>query len=222
MEMKKLLSLSLVLGLGLSSCQTVDPYTGEAQTARTTSGAVIGGLLGAAAGSLTGEGSTDRRQRAMIGAGIGALAGGGIGNYMDRQQAELRRELQGTGVSVTRQGDQIYLNMPGDVTFSTGSSSISSEFYPVLGSVGKVLKKYNQTLVDITGHTDNVGDASYNYRLSESRASSVAGYLRQQGVNPARFRVAGAGEDQPIASNSSASGRQANRRVTIQLAPLRG
>lgn len=206
--------------LALSSCQTVNPYTGEQQASRAGIGAGIGALAGGLLGSATGEGSTDRRQRALIGAGIGALAGGAVGNYMDQQQAALRQELQGTGVSVTRQGNDIYLNMPGDVTFATGSSSIDGRFYPVLNSVAKVLAKYNKTLVDVSGHTDSVGDRSYNARLSQSRAESVAGYLRSRGVSSQRLLTRGFGQDQPIASNSTSSGRAQNRRVTIQLQPL--
>jgi outer membrane protein OmpA-like peptidoglycan-associated protein len=216
----KLIVLLSAGSLALSSCQTANPYTGEAQRSKTATGAVLGGLVGAGIGSLTGSGSTDRRQKAMIGAGIGALAGGGIGNYMDRQEAELRRELEGTGVGVSRSGNQINLIMPGDVTFSTGSASISGQFYPTLDSVAKVLNKYNQTLVDITGHTDSVGQRDYNFRLSQQRANSVAGFLQGRKVNSARFRVSGQGPDAPVASNDTAEGRQANRRVTIQLAPL--
>lgn len=220
--MKKLFSLSLVVVLGFTSCQTANPYTGEAQRAKATTGAVIGGLVGAVAGSLTGDDSTERRQRALLGAGIGALAGGGIGAYMDRQEAKLRQELQGTGVSVSRSGDQIFLNMPGDVTFDTGSASIRSQHLATLNSVAKVLKEFNQTLVDVAGHTDSVGDATYNLRLSQGRAQNVASYLQSRQVNPNRLGVRGYGESQPVATNGTAEGRQANRRVTIQLAPIRG
>lgn len=216
----KALALSLVAALAFTSCQTTNPYTGEAQRSKATSGAVIGALVGAAAGSLSGSGSTDRRQKAMLGAGIGALAGGGIGAYMDKQEAELRRELQGTGVSVTRSGDRIFLNMPGDVTFSTGSADISGQHYGTLNSVAKVLNKYDKTRIDIAGHTDNVGNSGYNYRLSQSRAASVANYLMGRSVNSTRFNMRGFGMDQPVASNDTAAGRQANRRVTIQLAPI--
>lgn len=218
MKMKVLGYLSIV-SFGLGSCQTVNPYTGQAQTSKTTTGAVAGGLVGALTGALTGDGSTDRRQRALIGAGIGAVAGGGIGAYMDQQEAELRRSLEGTGVGVSREGDQINLIMPGDITFSTGSASISGGFYATLNSVGTVLNKYNKTLVNVTGHTDSVGARSYNYSLSESRATAVANYLQSQKVSASRFRVTGAGPDSPVASNTTEQGRQANRRVTIQLAP---
>lgn len=213
-------TLSLLAALGLSACQTTNPYTGDPQTSRATSGAVIGGLIGAGLGSLTGSGSTDRRQKAMVGAGIGALAGGLIGDYMDQQEAELRRHLQGTGVSVTRAGNELILNMPGDVTFATDSSTISEQFKNTLGGVGIILRKYKRTMVDITGHTDNVGELNYNYALSERRARSVAGYLQGQGVLAQRMLIHGRGPDQPVASNDTAAGRQQNRRVTIQLVPL--
>ncbi len=221
--MKRLLKPLAFVAVGsllLTSCQTINPYTGEAQTAKATTGALLGGLLGAGVGALSGEGSTDRRQKALIGAGIGALTGGGIGAYMDKQEAELRQELEGTGVGIRRNGNEINLVMPGDITFATGSSSINGGFYDVLGSVSKVLNKYNRTLVDITGHTDSVGERNYNYRLSQSRAHSVARFLQSRRVNANRFRVSGQGPDTPVATNSTASGRQLNRRVTIQLAPL--
>lgn len=213
-------TLSLLAALGLSSCQTTNPYTGDPQTSRATSGAVIGGLIGAGLGSLTGSGSTDRRQKAMVGAGIGALAGGLIGDYMDRQEAELRRHLEGTGVSVTRAGNELILNMPGDVTFATDSSTINDRFKNTLDGVGIILAKYKNTMVDITGHTDNVGELNYNYALSERRARSVAGYLQGRGVLAQRMLIYGRGPDQPVASNDTAAGRQQNRRVTIQLVPL--
>jgi outer membrane protein OmpA-like peptidoglycan-associated protein len=139
---------------------------------------------------------------------------------MDRQEAELRRELEGTGVGIQRSGNQISLIMPGDITFATGSSAIARNFYPTLTSVAKVLNKFDRTRVAVTGHTDNVGARDYNYRLSQSRAHGVASFLQGQKVKPQRFIVAGRGYDQPIASNSTAAGRQANRRVTVQLAPL--
>jgi len=193
----RLTSLALLAGLSFSSCQTANPYTGEAQRSKTANGALIGGLLGAAVGAISGDDSKERYQRAIRGGAIGAVVGGGVGAYMDKQEAELRRELQGTGVGIARRQDGIYLVMPGDITFATGSASISGQFYPVLNSVAKVLAKYNKTLVDINGHTDNVGGRSYNLRLSDSR-----------------------GYDQPVASNASAAGRQKNRRVTINLSPL--
>lgn len=217
---QRIIGLFVIGSLTLTSCQTANPYTGESQRAKATTGAALGGLLGAGVGLLSGGDATERRQRALIGAGVGALAGGGIGAYMDKQEAELRRELEGSGVGISRSGNNISLIMPGDITFSTGSSGISGEFYPTLSSVAKVLNKYNQTMVAIVGHTDNVGDRNYNYRLSQSRANSVASFLQTQKVAAQRFQVSGQGPDAPVASNSTAAGRQANRRVSIQLAPM--
>ncbi|MBK1831994.1 OmpA family protein [Verrucomicrobiaceae bacterium R5-34] len=219
MKHKTFTVVALLPVLALTSCQTTNPYTGNTQTSKATSGAIIGGLVGAGLGSLTGSGSTDRRQKAMIGAGIGALGGGLIGNYMDKQEAELRAQLQGTGVGVSRNGNDLVLNMPGDITFATNSSTVNSSFTETLNSVAIVLAKYNRTLVNVVGHTDNVGARSYNYALSEKRARSVAGALQSRGVVSQRLLVTGRGPDQPITSNSTASGRQQNRRVTIQLEP---
>ena len=146
----KILVTSLITALTLSSCQqTTNAYTGNAQPSKTLNGAAIGGLLGAGIGALTGDGGTDSRQRALIGAGIGALAGAGIGQYMDQQEAELRRELEGTGVSISREGNQLLLNMPGDITFPTGEARISPNFFPTLNSVAKVVNKYNLSLIHI-------------------------------------------------------------------------
>ncbi|MCR4269509.1 OmpA family protein, partial [Nitratireductor sp. ZSWI3] len=162
------------------------------------------------------------RRNALIGAGVGALAGGAIGSYMDQQEAQLRGQLQGTGVSVTRQGDYIILNMPSNITFSTDSADIQPAFYGTLNSVALVLQKYNRTLVDVYGHTDSTGDDNYNLQLSQRRAGAVANYLVGQGVNGQRFAVIGEGETQPIASNATPDGRAQNRRVEIRLSPLRG
>jgi outer membrane protein OmpA-like peptidoglycan-associated protein len=201
----------------LAGCTTTDPYTGQQRISNTAGGAVLGAAAGAGLGLLAG--GNDRRN-ALIGAGIGALAGGAIGNYMDRQEAELRQQLQGTGVSVTRNGDQIILNMPSNITFNTDQDAVKSEFYPVLNSVAIVLRKFNRSLVDIYGFTDSTGSPQHNLALSQRRAQSVANYLSGQGINPRRFYVTGLGETRPIASNATAAGREQNRRVEIQISPL--
>ena len=213
-------SLPLLALAGLVSCQVIDPYTGEPKFSKAAAGALIGTLGGAAVGALSGDDSKERRKRALIGGGIGALAGGGIGAYMDAQEAKLRRELRATGVSVTRQGNQIILNMPGNITFATNSAQISSDFYPVLTSVSKVLKEYQRTLVDVAGHTDSTGSHSYNMDLSLRRATSVADFLRGQTIDPRRLYVDGYGPDHPVADNATPEGRQQNRRVEISLQPL--
>ncbi len=160
------------------------------------------------------------RKALLLGAGIGALAGGGIGYYMDKQADKLRMQLQSTGVSVTRNGDNIILNMPGNVTFATNSSNISADFYRVLDSVAIVLNEFDKTYVDVVGHTDSTGALEFNQRLSEARSSSVARYLESQKVVSQRIITRGAGPSQPIASNDTTEGRALNRRVEIILTPL--
>lgn len=204
----------------LVGCQTLDPYTQEAKTSNATRGAIIGAVAGAVAGLVSGDDAVERRQRALIGAGVGALAGGAVGNYMDRQEAKLRAELQGSGVSVTRIGDNITLNMPGNVTFATDSSDLSPAFFDVLTSVSKVMKEFDKTVVEVAGHTDSTGSTAYNQSLSERRANSVSRYLQSQGINSQRMITVGMGETRPIADNGTASGRQANRRVEITMVPL--
>lgn len=201
----------------LAGC-TTNPYTGEQQLSNTAGGAAIGALAGAGVGLLVG-GYSDRTN-ALIGAGVGALAGGAIGGYMDSQEAELRGYLQGTGVSVTRQGNNIILNMPSNVTFATDQDQVNASFYQTLNAVGLVLNKYNQTLVDINGHTDSTGSLQHNQALSQRRAQSVATYLVSQGVDGRRFAVQGFGPSQPIATNATPDGRAQNRRVEIMLVPL--
>jgi len=209
-----------LLTLNLAGCYTYDPYTGERKVSDTTKGAGIGAAAGAVVGLLTGGDAAAHRKNALIAAGVGALAGGAIGNYMDRQEANLRHDLQGTGVSVTRMGDNITLNMPGNITFKTDSAELDPSFYKVLNSVGIIVKKYNKTVVEVAGHTDSTGSAEYNQKLSERRANSVAQYLESQGLANNRVVTVGAGETRPVADNSTPEGRQANRRVELTLTPL--
>jgi outer membrane protein OmpA-like peptidoglycan-associated protein len=199
---------------------TTDPFTGQPKVSNTAGGAAIGAGLGALAGMAVGGSKNAQRNAVLIGAGIGALTGGAVGAYMDQQEAELRRQLQGTGVSVTRVGDQIILNMPSNITFNTDQYSIMPAFFPTLNSVALVVNKYNRTIVDIYGHTDSTGSAAHNLQLSERRAMSVASYLAAQGVDARRFAVTGFGDTRPIASNATSEGRAQNRRVEIQLSPL--
>jgi outer membrane protein OmpA-like peptidoglycan-associated protein len=204
----------------VSGCTTLDPYTREEQMSQSTKGALIGAGIGTVVGLISGDDAVERRQHAMIAAGIGALAGGGVGYYMHKQEAELRAQLEGTGVSVTRSGEHITLNMPGNVTFATDSSDLSPAFFDVLNSVGTVLDEYEQTVVEVAGHTDSTGSEQYNQALSERRADSVARYLQSQGVIQQRLITAGMGELHPVADNGTSAGRQANRRVEITLVPL--
>lgn len=209
-----------LLVLNLAACYTYDPYTGDKKISDTTKGAGIGAAAGAVVGLLTGGDAAAHRKNALIAAGVGALAGGAIGNYMDRQEASLRHDLAGTGVSVTRMGDNITLNMPGNITFKSNSADLDPSFYKVLNSVNIVVKKYNKTVVEVAGHTDNTGSIEYNQKLSERRANAVAQYLETQGLANNRVVTIGAGETRPVADNSTPDGRQANRRVELTLTPL--
>jgi len=204
----------------VTSCTTLDPYTREEKTSNAAKGAAIGAAAGVAVGLITGSDSSERKKRALILGGVGAIAGGGVGYYMDRQEMKLRQRLEGTGVSVTRMGDNITLNMPGNITFAVDSSDINSGFYEILDSVALVLNEYEKTLVEVAGHTDSTGDAQYNQELSQRRAGSVAAYLRARKVRGDRLMEVGGGESYPIASNDTAEGRQLNRRVEITIVPL--
>ena len=206
----------LLSSILLNACTTIDPYTREEKTSNAVKGTAIGALSGAVIGVLAG----DNRKSALIGAGVGALAGGGIGYYMDVQEAKLRQELEATGVSVTRVGNSIVLNMPGHITFKTDSSAISADFYQVLNSVSLVFNEYEKTYIDIYGHTDSVGDAAYNMQLSQRRADSVSRYIQTRNVLSQRLLTRGMGEDYPIASNNTAQGKSQNRRVEIKLTPI--
>jgi outer membrane protein OmpA-like peptidoglycan-associated protein len=207
------LALSVLL---LSGCSTINPYTGQTQTSDATTGSVLGGIGGATIGVLAGGG-----RGALIGGALGALGGGLIGNNMDKENAELRQQLVGTGVQVAHTPDGIQLIMASDVTFHTNQASISSGFYPTLDSVAVVLKRYNNTSINIAGYTDNVGSDAYNQGLSEARAQSVGDYLVSQGLSPNRVFSQGFGKRYPVASNGTNRGRSLNRRVVITLRPLR-
>src|SRR6267142_990574 len=195
---KTTLVAALAAGL-VTGCQTTtDPYTGEKKTTSTTLGALIGAGAGAAIGMISGH---DAKQR--------------------RQESELRALMRDSGVTVTRKGEDIVLNMPGNVTFRTGSADLNAQFFKVLDGVAQVAKKYDKTIIEIAGHTDNVGGADFNRQLSQRRASAVAQYLMSKGVTEPRIITAAGGEDHPIASNATDQGRAANRRVEVTLAPLK-
>jgi outer membrane protein OmpA-like peptidoglycan-associated protein len=210
----------IVIAALAAGCSTINPYTREEQTSKAATGAAIGAAVGAVAGVLTGDNSRERRRRALIGAGLGGLAGGGVGYYMDVQEAKLRKQLEGTGVSVTRSGDEITLNMPSNVTFATNSADLNSQFFGTLDSVALVLKEYDQTLVDVLGHTDNTGGQALNQQLSERRAATVGDYLVSRGIATGRVVKQGFGFSRPAASNDTPEGRARNRRVEIVLSPI--
>jgi outer membrane protein OmpA-like peptidoglycan-associated protein len=218
MKKNQMITLALVAAmLPLSACVT-DPTTGK----RTISKAAIGGIGGALGGYLLGDligGKRDRTEK-IVGAGIGALAGAGAGYYMDEQEKKLRQQTAGTGVNVTRDGDDLVLDMPSEVTFGVDSANIDAGFRNTLDQVASTLAQYDKTYVDVMGHTDSTGSDAYNQTLSERRASAVADYLSIRGVQSARLATRGYGESQPKASNLDPAGRSANRRVEIRLVPV--
>jgi outer membrane protein OmpA-like peptidoglycan-associated protein len=211
--MKKITTL-MIMAVILSACTTSDPYTGEQKVRKSVkygaAGAIVCGLIGAT------RNSESARNAAAGCAAIGA----GVGAYMDHQEKELREELQGTGVQVIRDGDQIQLIMPSNITFNTAEYDIKSSFYPSLNSVAKVLYKYKDTNLDVIGHTDSVGKDDYNRDLSYKRAYSVADYLAAQGVPGNRLSPLGLGESQPIADNNTEYGRSQNRRVELYITAI--
>ncbi|TWT23728.1 OmpA family protein [Luteimonas marina] len=225
MRNKTAIAVSAVLAgsMLLASCAS---YTGQTSAPddpnRTRNNALIGAGIGAVAGLLSGSDATERRQRALVGAGVGGLAGGAIGAYQDRQEAELRRQTAGTGIQVDREGDVIKLNLPDGVTFDFNKSDLKPQFYPALNNVASTLAEYNQTIVEVSGHTDSIGTDAVNQRLSEQRAASVGNYLIGQGLQRERFEIVGFGKRHPIADNSTEQGRALNRRVEIRVVPLQG
>ncbi|MWV17649.1 OmpA family protein [Pseudomonas sp. L-22-4S-12] len=220
------LILTATLAALVSGCASQNPY--DSQTSGTSTDgmsktAKYGGL-GALAGAVAGAAIShdDRGKGALIGAAVAGAAGAGYGYYVDKQEAELRRSMEGTGVQVERQGDNIQLIMPGNITFATDSADIASNFYTPLNNLATSFRQYEQNSIEIVGHTDSTGSHAYNMNLSQRRAQSVANYLLAQGVNATRVTTRGAGPDQPIASNASEAGRSQNRRVEINLRPLPG
>ena len=191
--------------------------TGNPDTAKTRSGAAIGAGIGAVIGLLS---KGDKFDNAAIGAAIGGLGGAAIGNYQDQQERKLRAQLANTGVEVQRVGNNITLDMPGGVTFATNSADINANFYTVLDQVATTLGEFNQTVIEVAGHTDSTGARAYNMTLSERRAGSVVSYLSGRGVARERMIAVGAGPDHPVDTNETAEGRAQNRRVDITIVPV--
>lgn len=213
---------AVILLFGLSSCMTQDPYTNEKGVSKATTGAAIGAGVAAIGAAIANkdDDSRDRNVRVLEAAAVGGAIGGGVGYYMDRQEAKLRASLKNTGVSVKRDGNNLILVMPSNITFASGSSALKPDFEEVLTSVALVLKEYDKTLLEITGHTDSTGSDSSNLQLSESRALSVSNSLQRNGVAFGRMSTQGSGESRPVASNNTDAGRQANRRVELVLVPI--
>ncbi|MDQ1154825.1 OmpA family protein [Brevundimonas sp. SORGH_AS_0993] len=215
--------VSIAALLGAAACTTTDPYRSAPQRNNTGTGAIAGALGGALLGYLTNTSNGEQgRKNALIGAGIGALGGASVGRYMDNQQRALESQLSGSGVGVARQGDSLILRMPSDVTFATNQSSVDPRFMPVLDDVAQVLQQYDQSTIDVIGHTDSSGGDAINQPLSERRASSVASELVRRGVLAQRIYVAGESARNPIASNATPEGKAQNRRVEILIRPFTG
>lgn len=224
----KYILAATAMGALLAGCATPggyhdgrDPYAEPNPYQKTQQGAAIGAAAGVVAGLLSGSSATQRRQRALIGAGVGGLAGGAIGNYQDRQERALREQMRGSGVDIVRQGDNITLNMPDNITFGFDRAELQPQFYPVLDRLARTLAEYDQTIVEVAGHTDSIGSESYNQELSVRRAEAVGNYLMSRGLMRDRFIITGAGKTRPIASNETEAGRAQNRRVELTLVPLR-
>ncbi|WP_395650872.1 OmpA family protein [Brevundimonas sp.] len=209
--------------LGATACTTTDPYSSAPRRNNTATGALAGALGGAVLGYLTNTSNGEEgRKNALIGAGVGALGGAAVGQYMDRQQRALEAELSGTGVGVARQGDNLVLRMPSDVTFAVNQSNIEPRFDATLADVANVLRQYDQSMVDIIGHTDSSGGDAINQPLSERRAVSVADALIRNGVQRERLYVAGNSARTPVVSNATPEGRAQNRRVEVLIRPFTG
>jgi len=216
-RMRMVLIILVSSSLALGACATLQQTATSPDYGKTRRGAGIGAAAGAVIGLLT---KGDKLENAAIGAAIGGIAGGAIGNYQDRQERKLREDMANTGVGIVRQGDNITLNMPGNITFQTDSADLSANFYPILDRVSATLIEYDQTVVEVAGHTDSVGSSEYNLALSERRARSVAAYLASHGVKATRLITVAGGEDHPVASNETADGRQQNRRVELTIVPV--
>jgi outer membrane protein OmpA-like peptidoglycan-associated protein len=206
MTLTKSLLSATVLAVLLSGCEMNNAGKGAA--------------IGAAAGGVLGKATSNHKdKRFFIGAAIGALAGAAVGDYMDKQEEAFRDELAGSGVEVVREGDNLRLVMPSNITFATDQSYISSGFNDTLNAIANVMNKYEKTYLSVEGHTDSTGKDSYNMNLSRERAQSVKDYLVNQQIMATRVSTKGYGETRPIATNDSANGRAQNRRVEIQIVP---
>ncbi|NWC91931.1 MULTISPECIES: OmpA family protein [unclassified Pseudomonas] len=225
---RRLLVVATAVAL-LSGCASPNPYDGSQGQANNGSEGGISktakyGGLGALAGALAGAAidHNNRGKGALIGAAVAGIGGAGYGYYADQQEKKLRASMANTGVEVQRQGDQIKLIMPGNITFATNSDAISSSFYTPLNNLANSLKQFNQNTIQIVGYTDSTGTRQLNMDLSQRRAQSVANYLTSQGVSPTNLTARGAGPDNPIASNADVNGRAQNRRVEVNLGPIPG
>jgi outer membrane protein OmpA-like peptidoglycan-associated protein len=189
---------------------------GTTEYKRTATGALGGAAVGAGVGALI-AGSGHRGTGALIGGVVGATAGGAIGNYMDRQAAEMKRKLP--EAAVAREGDKLYVALPSGILFDVDKAEIKPTAKDSIAKAAEVLVKYPDTYITVEGHTDSTGTTEYNQKLSERRADAVRDQLLRDGVPASRVSVKGYGESAPVADNSTPEGRQSNRRVQLEIRP---
>jgi outer membrane protein OmpA-like peptidoglycan-associated protein len=206
MRLKKPLAITIAISLTLAGCASTN----------TEKGAAIGAIAGAVLGKAT---ANHKDKRIVWGAAIGAIAGAAVGQYMDKQEQAFREELAGSGIDVVREGDNLRLVMPSNITFATSQSYISTGFHATLNDIAKVLTKFDKTLLSIEGHTDSSGSNAFNQTLSTQRAQSVKDYLVNQLVITERLKITGHGESQPLVPNDTEQNKALNRRVEIQIIP---
>ena len=218
----KLISVALVAA-ALTACEGM-PRPSDRPFENWEKGAAIGAIGGAVLGATAYR--KDRTKGAVVGAIGGGLAGGAVGAYMDKQKRDLEQnlaqEIQSGQAKVEKlPNDIVRVTMTSQTAFDTNSTAIKPAFYSTLDKLSDVVVRYNKTTLTVVGHTDNVGSDKYNQDLSQRRAYSVAQYFESKRVNPVRLATAGKGEAEPVASNTSESGRQLNRRVEIYVEPVR-
>ncbi|WP_371168582.1 OmpA family protein [Aliiroseovarius sp. 2305UL8-7] len=214
-QTKPLLILGTIGVLSITACTSPNGEFGPRTKNGAATGAAIGGIIGAISGDDNKLGS------AALGAAIGAGLGGAVGNYLDKQAGDLRRSISNDRVGIVNTGNELIVTMPQDILFATDSTQVGPALRGDLGAVARNLLDYPNSVVEVVGHTDNVGNADYNLDLSRRRAASVASILLNNGVPSSRVVTIGYGEDRPIASNLNAAGRQQNRRVEIIIRPIR-
>lgn len=205
----------------LAGCTNPAQFDNVNSYEKTKQGAMFGGVLGAVGGLMTGDGK-NKNERALRGAIFGSGAGALIGNQLDKQEADLRRTMGNENVMIQNTGDRLIVTLPQDILFPVDSTELRRDLMQDLQALAQNLLAYPNTNVRVIGHTDNTGSASYNQSLSVGRADSVSRVLVRNGVNPGRIIAIGRGEDEPVASNLTASGRTQNRRVEIVILPLIG
>ena len=210
--------LALSGALVLGACTEPSQIGANSNNPKTQQGALIGAGAGALLGALS-KGDGNRGDAALKGAVIGGAIGAGIGYSLDKQEADLRRQVGNDNVIITNTGDRLIVTLPQDILFATDSFAVRPDLQNDLYAVASNLRQYPNSTIQIIGHTDSDGDAAYNQQLSERRASAVASVLLNAGVSPSRVQAFGRGETQPVASNLNAAGKARNRRVEIVILP---